>query len=155
MTEPNAVTPTRTGRPPKGKEKVNVEDALKLRLRGLTYEEIGNLLGVGKAAIFNRLKRFSALLDDPEAVTGYRANKAELFEAAELKLLATIMDEEKLKKCSLNNAAYTLTQVNMALRLERGQSTKNIDFLGRILLKSDTQLFHKDKAKDSANSTDT
>jgi len=136
----HALARRKVGRPPKSSPKIDLEKALKLRLtNGLSYAEIGEYFGVGKTAVQQRLKRFMVFLDDPEAIAAYRVNKNDILEAAELRLLASLVDEEAILKGSLNNRAYTFQQIATQHRLERGNSTENIGFLSKIIIASDRQ----------------
>ncbi len=56
----------------------------------------------------------------------YKKNKPTILNAAEMKVLGYLLDDEKLQKANLNNAAYTFTQLTQARRLEEGKSTVNI-----------------------------
>jgi len=111
-------------RPPK----VDVSVALRLRLvNKLTYQDIADKLGVCKQSVHTAIKRFEALIREPEEIEAYRKSKADLLDSAELMMLEKISDGETIAKASLNNAAYTFSQLHQAGRLERGRSTANID----------------------------
>lgn len=86
-------------------------------------------------------QRIHGLIPHPARVEAYRNIKAELFDAVEERLLASLMHPDKLEKASLNNVAYALTQVHTAGRLERGQSKQNWCMLARMIMESDQTLF--------------
>lgn len=113
------------GRPPVDR-KIDVGKALKHRLNGNSFADIGTLLcreqPFSKQAVEQALKPFELFLNNPETVTAYRDNKANLLESAELVLLSDLLDDEKRKKASLNNVAYSMSQISNQLRLERGPS---------------------------------
>ncbi len=94
--------------------------------QGLSFTEIGKLYGTSKQAVFDRVHRLLQHLPNREQVEVYKVNKPTILNAAEMKVLGYMLDDEKLEKASLNNAAYTFTQLNQARRLEEGKTTVNI-----------------------------
>lgn len=109
---------------------VDVGKALKLRLNNqLSYAQIGELLGASKQMIHQALQPFLGLLDNPEAIQGYRDNKAVLLDSVQLQMITDMIDKEKRQKATLGNAAYAAKQLDDMIRLERGQSTNNISHL--------------------------
>jgi predicted DNA-binding protein YlxM (UPF0122 family) len=109
---------------------IDLSRALQMRFRnGMTYEMIGKQFNTTKQAVHAKLSRFVALLPDPEELEAYRTYKGDLFESAEMRLLESMMDEEKIKDASLNNSAYAFQQVANQTRLQHGQSTTIIDLI--------------------------
>ncbi len=94
--------------------------------QGLSFAEIGKLYGTTKQAVFDRLHRLLQILPNREQLEVYKKNKPAILNAAEMKVLGYMLDDEKLQKANLNNAAYTFTQLTQARRLEEGKSTVNI-----------------------------
>ena len=134
--------PRKRGRPPKTAPKINLEKALKLRLvHGLTYAEIGEYFGVGKSAVKQRLNRFTAFIEAPDAIAGYRNHKADILESVELRLAASLLDPAKLEKASLNNVGYAFRQVSDMLRLAEGKSTGNIMGFLAVQAEAESLLF--------------
>jgi len=108
---------------------IDVNKALKLRIEhNLSYRDIADKLGVSKSAVHQALQRFHKLITNPESVIAYRENKANLLDAVELELVSNLADSEKLKKASINNLAYSISQIDHIKRLERNQSTANIAY---------------------------
>lgn len=125
----NSIQKTTHGRPRKGESKIDVLQALKLRLHNrLSYDEIAKRFGVTKTAVYHVLSEFAKITENPEIVEGYASIRGKLLTAGEFELLKEIFDPEKLKKASLNNVAYAFSQVFNANRLERGESTSNVKF---------------------------
>ena len=134
--------PRKRGRPPKNAPKIDLELALKLRLvHGLTYAEIGARFGVGKSAVKQRLNRFTALIEAPDAIAGYRNHKADILESVELRLATSLLDPAKLAKASLNNVAYSFRQVSDMVRLTSGKSTSNIMSFLAVQAEAESLLF--------------
>lgn len=108
--------------------KVDVATALKMRLvKKMSYQEIADKFGCNKSTVHIALKRFEAIIREPNEIEAYRQSKADLLESAELQILEKLVDGETIQKASLNNAAYAFTALHNAGRLERGKSTANVD----------------------------
>jgi len=106
---------------------VDISKALKLRLQHhLSYDMIAEQLGIGKSTLHKALKPFLDLIDNPEAISGFNANKAAILEGAQVSLLSDLVDKDKRKKATLGNVGYVLDKLDGMIRLERGQSTSNI-----------------------------
>lgn len=111
---------------PKIVKRIDVAEALKMKLKGYDDPTIAMKFGISKQAVNQALSRFSKIIKHPDAVQGYKNNKAELLTAAELILLEDILDPEKRKKATQGNAAYAFDKVATHNRLEQGLSTENI-----------------------------
>lgn len=119
---------------PKGERKVDVAKALEYRLRGMSYSEIGKMMNVTDGAVHAALKRFTAILDDPELLTAGRAHVGDLIEAGMLKALRSSVDDKKLKKASSRDAAIVFGTLFDKMRLLKGQSTENTKVLGSMII---------------------
>ncbi len=110
--------------------KIDVAKALELKLKkGLPYNEIGKYFNCSGQAAQQQLKRFTDLLASTGDIEALRANKAEILDSVELKLLNDLVDKDKRKNASLNNVAYALQNINNMNRLEKGQATANIQYV--------------------------
>lgn len=108
---------------------VDVNQALKLRLKhNLPYRDIAERLGCSKSAVHKALKPFLNLLTRPDAVEAFKSQEAEFIDAARLKILRNLVDNDRLKKASVNNLAYAFSNLYNAQRLERGESTANVAY---------------------------
>ena len=108
--------------------RINIAEALKLRLvNHLSYQEIADRYGVCKSAVYQALKRFLSILVEPDELEGYKQNKIALLSSAELRLLERLVNDEVVEKASLNNIAYAFQQIFNSGRLERGESTENVN----------------------------
>ena len=116
----------------------DVGKALQLRLvKHLTYEQVAALMGVSKHAVINGLKPLMKLLQDPQAVTAFRENEAEILDS--IRLLAVqgmgeqLSDPKRRKSMDmlrLNNLYGTLFDKQ---RLMRGESTAIVHQLTAII----------------------
>ena len=110
--------------------RINIAEALKLRLvNHLSYQEIADRYGVAKSAVYQALKRFLAILAEPDELEAYKNHKVDLLSSAEMKLLERLVNDEVMEKASLNNVAYAFKQLFDSGRLELGKSTGNINIL--------------------------
>ena len=116
----------------RGKVVAHIDKAKALELylkKGMTYEEIGKYFGVCRQAVHNSLKKFKDVIQSKGEISAMRANKAEILDSVELTLINDMMDKDKRKNASLNNVAYALQNVSNMNRLEKGQSTANIQYV--------------------------
>ena len=123
-------------------QKIDVAKALKLRLQGNTLEEIGAVFGVTRSAVHDALQRFQAFTQhtDTGVLTAYSEHRAELFNAVELHLTASLLDGDAMAKASLNNRAYAFKQIHEARRLQAGESTSNVSILGKFITDAEAKL---------------
>ena len=133
--------PRKSGRPFKGTEKINVPEALKLRLRGWTFEQLAEKYGCAHASVQSALKRFTDLVPNPEIRQAYQESKADILEGVQHTLMASMLHPDKLGKATLGNVAYAASKLDEMIRLERGQSTKNVNVLSMLVDKTHRSLF--------------
>ena len=128
------LVPRNGGRPRKGEEKIDLVECWRLRVRNkLTYQEIADHFGCAKSSVIRACQRLAEFLPDPASVEAYSTVKAEILEGVEAKLLASLTHPDKIAKASLNNVAFSYSQVANQLRLERGKSTHNTSLLAMIV----------------------
>ena len=134
-------TPTRTEVTESNDAKIDLAKALKLRLvNKLTFQEIADQFKTSKQAIQQRLSRFTAICADPDILHAYQDSRPTLLSAVEEQMLQLLVDPAKTEKASLNNVAYTLTQVSQLRRLESGQSTSNMSAFVSLVIAADERL---------------
>lgn len=123
-------------------QKIDVAKALKLRLQGNTFDEIGLIFDCNGSAVHQALAKFAPFLNGigPGELTAYSESRSELFNRVEQTLTASLLDAGKIEKASLNNVAYAFKQIHEARRLESGQSTNNISVLGKFLMQAEDGL---------------
>ena len=146
MSVDTELLPRREGRPGLLERKLDVAQALKLRLtKNLSYEAIGILLDPDqpfcKQAVHQALADFTQFIENPELVNAAAEQYSGLLDAAKLRLLRSVVDEEAIKKGSLKERATAFGILDERSRLERGQSTGNIGLLGRLVVESAKDLF--------------
>ena len=112
-------------------------EVYKLRLQHrLTFRQIGQLLHAPVSTVHYTFQAFLKNLGTAADVESYENAKQQLLSHTEERLMATLLDEDKLEKASLNNVAYAFTQIHTALRLEKGKSTSNINALAAVIVKA-------------------
>ena len=123
-------------------QKIDVSKALKLRLQGNTFDEIGAIFDCTGSAVHQALSKFEQFINkvEPGQLTAYSEQRAELFNVVEHHLTESLLDGDALQKASLNNRAYALKVIHEARRLESGQSTTNLSVLGQIVQRAESGL---------------
>jgi hypothetical protein len=122
--------------------RVDVAKALKMRVQGATLPDIAAIQGVSPQAIDQALKKFEPFIKglEPGQLAAYSEERANLFNAVEMHLTASLLDADTMAKASLNNRAYAFKQIHEARRLESGQSTANLSVLGKIVTAAEDRL---------------
>ncbi len=135
--------PAKRGRPLKGHEKIDIPEALKLRLRGWTFEQLAERYHCHKSNVARALDTFTKLIPNPEHRTAYQQSKADVLESVQLQMIASLLHPAKIQKATLGNMAYAASKLDEMIRLDRGQSTSNVNVLSAIIDTSHGQLFKK------------
>lgn len=109
-----------------GKYRLSERDksrAIELRLnKGLTYQEIADILKTSKQTIHRNLIKLI-----PDSTTEiYKEHRADILSHAQLRMLSNMTDA-KLKKASARDLVISTGVLYDKERLERGLSTGNID----------------------------
>ena len=107
---------------------IDVRKALKLRLKGMAYGDIGQAMGCTASAVHQALKPFLAMVGSVEHLDAYKEHKADVLDGVQLTLARDLLDKDKRAKATLGNVAYAIRQLNDITRLERDQSTANIAY---------------------------
>jgi len=106
------------------KGKINVQKAIDLRLKGLSYREIAAYFGVKHSSVYAKIRH---LLPDNIDVQAYKNNRADVFAGKQAELL-NALTSKKQKDMSGLQAVTALGILYDKERLERGQSTSNIAY---------------------------
>lgn len=94
-------------------KRIDVSQALKLRLvNGLTYQQIGDMIGASATGVFKSLRKFEHITRDPDTYRAYADNEGTVLQAVEGMLVSELGNTDRLKKASINNVAYAAKQLN-------------------------------------------
>ena len=105
--------------------KVDIREALSLRLqKGLSYREIGAIQNVSKQAVSAALRKYARLINSPDQLKAYKTHRSDLLSAAEMEMVTSMVDAEKLQKAGVHQLAGALRELTTARRLEDNQSTE-------------------------------
>jgi predicted DNA-binding protein YlxM (UPF0122 family) len=116
-------------------QQLDTPTALKLKLDGMSYEDIGTRYGVTKQAVHNRIKRVFNHLEEHltgERVKTYEDNRDKILSVAKSIIVDEIVNPDKISKSSVNNLAYAYDKLDHAQLLIRGQATDNIGISGVV-----------------------
>jgi hypothetical protein len=101
---------------------VPVEKLLKWRKQGLSYDEIGSMIGRSKQAVHQRLAPYR---DAIENLPAFKENRADIFAIHQQRLLNSLSDDD-IRKIPPGSRFTGIGILYDKERLERGQSTGNI-----------------------------
>jgi len=119
-----ALAVEQSNNPPDRIRKIDLAEAFKLRFKNnLSFQAIADHFGCTKQSVFDALAPFSNLIKNSTDTSIYEANKAGILTAVQFELVKQMADKGKLKAASLNNIAYSLSQLDNMIRLEKGQPT--------------------------------
>ena len=107
---------------PQHQHKFDRTKALKLRIQGLSYENIGTLLGVSAQSVAKALKKMGG--DQMEDRAAFQAHKAEVLETLQYRVVTSIKDTD-IEKMSVKDRMLGIGILHDKIRLERNQSTAN------------------------------
>jgi len=103
---------------------IDLDRAIDLRLKGLTYQEIATIFGVTKSAVSERLTGYIAENID---VQGFKTHRAEILAGKQAEIIKSLTDDD-IKKSSPYQRVGMFGILYDKERLERGQSTANVAY---------------------------
>ena len=109
---------------PTTRKNIPIEAIIELRQKGLSCSQIAKQLDCSKANIIYRLKYWADEIDNLPLTIKHRAD----FLAMLGHKIGCSLSPGMLQKASVNNWAFALRQIHEMERLERGQSTQNIQY---------------------------
>src|SRR3990167_9352988 len=119
------------------KRQIDVGRAFKLRLAGLTYEEIGEALGgYSTSGVYDALRGFVALLENPEVIRAYRDNQTEIIDGIGAQITSILASKLHDKKVQDKLSPYQLMGMfgisfdkSQELKGKRGLNTDSLSAL--------------------------
>lgn len=101
--------PTKRNYPP---DKIDLAHAVKLRyVNKLSYDEIADHYGVNKSSVYDKLKKYEAMILSPEESEFFEHQETNIIRNVRYKILGMMTNEEALQKASINNLAYAQSQL--------------------------------------------
>jgi predicted transcriptional regulator len=94
--------------------------------KGLPQREIAQKMGISDAAVTQVLEKFKPAFSELMNVEEYRKAKASIIESVQLQTLKSMADPEKHASAHLGHLSAQFDILNKHGRLERGQSTANV-----------------------------
>lgn len=108
---------------PNAQRIIPITKMIELRRKGLSYSQIGKIVGCDKSNVVRRLAAVSA---DIEGLDDYKSSRADIFAAGQRKIIKSITNKD-IKKASLLQRVTSAGILYDKERLERGESTVNVD----------------------------
>jgi len=101
---------------------IDINKAITLRVKGLSYADIGEYFGVSRQAIHQRLQ---GLLPENVDIEPYKTHRADILAAKQAELLKSLTPED-IKESSPYQKVGMFGILYDKERLERGESTQNV-----------------------------
>lgn len=105
-----------------------VKDILDDYFSGLPIKDIAEKYNITSQTVLKQLRRITAIMEEytPEELEALREQKANLIDATQFKIIQEMNKEDKIRRASLKDLAFSFEKLYNANRLERGQSTENV-----------------------------
>lgn len=123
-------TPRHIGRP-RADQMIPLDKLIVLREKGLSYVQIGKILGCTAANVKIRLNALGMTLES-DVVEKFKEKRADILASHQFQVLENL-GPEKLKKAGVRELSVMFGILYDKERLERGQSTANISTYAHIL----------------------
>ena len=101
---------------------VPIETLIEYRKKGLTYQEIGNLVGRTKQTVQERLK---PIIDDIDTIELHKKHRADILALQSRRILKSLTNDD-IQKTPAGQRVMMYGILYDKERLERGESTANI-----------------------------
>lgn len=127
---PQALAVDHSDNLPDKRFKIDIAEAFKLRFKNhLSFNKIAEQLNCSAQGVYDALAPFTKLIKNSQDTSIYETNKAGILTSVQFELVKLMTDKSKLKSASLNNIAYSLSQLDNMIRLEKGQPTSITEHL--------------------------
>lgn len=103
--------------------KIDVNKALELKLKGLSYRDIAQFFGCKHQSVHDRIK--GLLPANGDDIKAYKAKRADIFAGKQVQILSTLTDKE-IKKISPGSRVTALGILYDKEALERSKNTPQI-----------------------------
>ena len=107
---------------------IPISKLIKLRKQGLSYRQIGKLLGISYSTVADRLKYF----DTDKKYSSFPQIRASLFQQVQEKYIETLM-RKPVENSTVRDIASAIAILYDKERLETNKSTENVMTIHRII----------------------
>jgi transposase len=107
----------------------NRERRLKMKMGGMTYAEIGRIEGISKVSVY---KQINHLIPNEQDLEIYKKHRADILASKQVELLQALTPD-KIKDASALQLITGMGILTDKERLERGQSTQNVETIVQSL----------------------
>ena len=115
---------------------IDVGKALEFRWKGMSFADIGAVMGVSAPAVIKRLSKFQAIVQDASLPKLFDEQGVSLLKAIHIDCLLALHAKLYDKKSTVNNLAFASKQLFDQVRLLEGKSTSNVNNLTRIIIQA-------------------
>lgn len=99
---------------------------LEYTAKGLPIEQAARAAKMPPSTAHRVVKRYAGWIQDLDEIKDFESVRSQILTAGEMRLLESMLRDDKLEKASVNNVAYALRQVHDMRRLHQGLSTANV-----------------------------
>ena len=140
-----------------GNPEVDTGKLMMLRhINGLTYDQIGDIVGLTGSAVFQRLDKYESLFRDADVNGAFQARESAVLAGLRAKLLAHAAKDGQIEKLSSYAAIGSYGLLFDKQRVIDGKSTANIAVLTKLVESAqesgDNALIKREIGEDKAKS---
>ena len=110
--------------------KIDLSQAINLRIKGLSYQEIADYFGVRKQSVHEALQPYA--IQTAGSLEAFKQHRADILAGRQMECLQ-LLTADDIKKASPRDKAIIFGTLYDKERLERGQSTSNVSLLSRLI----------------------
>ena len=104
--------------------KVNIDKAIEMKLKGISYEDIGKYYGVSKVAVFKTLEKY---LDREISLEAFKRHRGDILANKQAQLLLSLT-KDTIKEMTGQSLATAFGILYDKERIEKGESTAIISY---------------------------
>lgn len=129
------------------RKRVDVREAIRDRVRGLSYSEIAKKQNFSAPAVFKAIKSLDKLAINKDQLDEYRKREVNLLDAAKMKFLVAAVNDKKLKSASALQCVTGFAVLTDKSLLLQGKATQIIESKSLILQANKTLEEIQDRLK--------
>lgn len=119
------------------KRKLDTFEVFSLYMNGMSVKDIASKFGVSVASVYPKLQKLQDMMGNliPEDVTVFREHRGTLLDAVQMRVLAEMSSDAKIKRAPLRDLSTAFEKLYNANRLEMDKSTTNVAMKHESFLK--------------------